>query len=118
MGENMLARILSAALLTAAAALTLAPVAAANPADDPYGWNTYHDKTANFVAPLDPGAFGDRGDKAIVLSPFGTSRVIECKGDGHYVAVSCRQFDDQAREHAITQVMFVPFRPVYVYNPF
>ncbi|MFZ2178801.1 MAG: hypothetical protein WAW17_33175 [Rhodococcus sp. (in: high G+C Gram-positive bacteria)] len=115
----MLARILSGTLLTAAAALALAPVAHAQPADDdPYGWNTFHDKTSSFVAPLDPGAFGDKADRSLVLSPFGTSRMIECKGDGHYVAVYCRQFDNQDREHAVTQVMFAPFRPLYIYNPF
>ncbi|MDT2008816.1 hypothetical protein FXW78_40195 [Rhodococcus opacus] len=112
----MFARILSGALLTAAAAtLALAPTASADPTPD---WNTFHDKTANFVAPFDPGAFGEKGDRALVLSPYGTGRVIECKGDGHYVAVYCRQFDDQGREHAITQIISAPFRGVYVYNPF
>ncbi len=63
-------------------------------------------------------AFGDKADRALVLSPYGTGRVIECKGDGHYVAVYCRQFDDQGREHAITQIISAPFRGVWVYNPF
>ncbi len=53
----MFARILTGALLTAAATFALAPTASAQPTPD---WNTFYDKTANFVAPFDPAPSATR----------------------------------------------------------
>ncbi|SDD62374.1 hypothetical protein [Rhodococcus tukisamuensis] len=114
----MFKHVVAVAALAAGAALTLVPAASAASPDDPYGWNTYNDKTSAFVAPLDPGAFTDKADKAIVLSPFGTTRTIECKGDGHYVGVACRQSDPAGVQHDLVPVMKAPMRAVWVYNPF
>lgn len=114
----MFKQAVAAAALAASAALALTPAASAATPDDPYGWQTYNDKTGNFVAPLDPGAFTDKADKAIVLSPFGTTRTIECKGDGHYVQTTCRQSDPAGVQHDLVPVMKAPMRAVWVYNPF
>ncbi|MFE5705427.1 hypothetical protein [Rhodococcus koreensis] len=96
------------------------PAASADPVDpDPFG---YKDLTSMFVTPFDRGAFGENADKSIILSPYGTSRTIECAsfhGQGW-----CRQFDHLGNEHDLYLVK-VPtgstewdYRGVYVYNPF
>ena len=52
-----------------------------------------------FVAPLDAGAFTHKTDKAIVLSPFGATRKIECQGDGHYVQIHVQAVGHGQRPH-------------------
>ena len=87
----MLTRILATVALTVGAVSVATGVASA----DDYDFYQVQDRTDYFVAPLDPGAIiGDRSGYPIILSPYGTTRTIECRGDGHYVQVhECVQFD-------------------------
>lgn len=105
---------LAAVISIAAGGVVWASPAAADPIGDLY---IFHDRTADFVAIQDPAAFGGAAGKKLVVSPFGTLRVIECRGDGHYVAEYCRQFDDAGREHGL-YLFANPIRNVYIYNPF
>ncbi|TSD99595.1 hypothetical protein FOS14_12285 [Skermania sp. ID1734] len=85
--------------------------------NDPYGFNAVRDRTDYFVAPLAPGAlFGDKATSPIIISPFGTSQKIECRGDGHYVQIhDCVQYDLAGNPHNLAPVgMF--FRTVYFYS--
>ncbi|RDI66389.1 hypothetical protein [Nocardia pseudobrasiliensis] len=111
--------ILVAAAIAAGAVMFVAPVANADPSpDDPYGWNAYQDRTDSFVSPLDPGAYFDPAKvyKSLLISPYGTSHYIECRGDGHYVKMhDCRQYDDNGNPHNLNLVAN-PIRPLYIYN--
>lgn len=112
----MFTRTLAAAALVVGTALALAPGASADEADDPYGFNAVRDRTDYFVAPLDPGAlFGPNSHKLIILSPYGATRKIECRGDGHYVRThECRQYDTNNVPHEL-RLLANPIRPVYLY---
>ena len=114
----ILKRTLAAAALAVCATLALAPLASADPVDpnDPYGFNAYRDRTNYFVGPLDPGALiGPNTNKPIIISPFGTSRKIECRGDGHYVWIhDCRQYDANNNAHEL-RLLANPIRPIYLY---
>ncbi|MGW5073597.1 hypothetical protein [Rhodococcus sp. NPDC004095] len=112
----MLTRILTAAAVVAGTALSAATGAAAAPADDPYGFNSVRDRTDYFVAPLDPGAlFGANTYKPLILSPYGATRKIECRGDGHYVQIhECRQYDANGVPHEL-RLLANPIRPLYLY---
>ncbi|MFE3291051.1 hypothetical protein [Rhodococcus sp. NPDC059234] len=112
----MFTRTLAAAALAVGAALALAPGASAADPDDPYGFNSIRDRTDYFVAPLDPGALiGANVAKPIILSPYGATRKIECRGDGHYVGIhECRQYDTKNVAHEL-RLLANPIRPVYLY---
>jgi hypothetical protein len=113
----MLTRTLAVAALVVGSALMAATGASAAPADDdPYGFNAIRDRTDYFVAPLDPGAlFGENSYKPIILSPYGATRKIECRGDGHYVQIhECVQYDTNGVAHELRSIPN-PIRPVYVY---
>lgn len=96
------------------------PAAFADPVDpDPFG---YTDRTSDFVIPLDPGVFGANAGKSIILSPYGTSRTIECAS--FHGQSWCRQFDRVGNEHDLYK-MKIPtgstewdYRGVWIYNPF
>jgi hypothetical protein len=96
------------------------PAAFADPVDpDPFG---YKDRTSDFVIPLDPGVFGANAGKSIILSPYGTSRTIECAS--FHGQSWCRQFDHVGNEHDLYK-MKIPtgstewdYRGVWIYNPF
>ncbi|MET8654676.1 MULTISPECIES: hypothetical protein [Nocardia] len=73
--------------------LALAGAAHAEPNGDPA---KYADFTANFVSALDPGALNakDQG-KYVIMSPYGTSHTIACRGNGADVPIyDCMQEDD------------------------
>ncbi|WP_420752153.1 hypothetical protein [Rhodococcus sp. O3] len=112
----MLTRTLAVAALVVGSALMAATGASAAPEDDPYGFNAVRDRTDYFVAPLDPGAlFGENSYKPIILSPYGATRKIECRGDGHYVQIhECVQYDTNNVAHEL-RLIPNPFRPIYVY---
>ncbi|WP_024801955.1 hypothetical protein [Nocardia sp. BMG51109] len=108
-----------ACAVAAGALLMAAPAASADPApEDPYGWNEYRDWTSGFVSAFDPGAYFDpaKTSKRLVVSPYGTGRPIECRGDGHYVwPHDCRQYDDNGVPHNLNAVA-VPVRQLFVYQ--
>lgn len=85
----MIKKLVATAAVTLGLAAGLAPTASA----DPWAW---YDATGEFVDILAPGGI-DTGSayvpdaRAIIVSPFQTSRLIECRGDGHYVIRECRQ---------------------------
>ncbi|MGW0176823.1 hypothetical protein ACWDUM_23610 [Rhodococcus sp. NPDC003322] len=112
----MLTRTLATAALVVGTALSLAPGASADAADDPYGFNAVRDRTDYFVAPLDPSAlFGANTYKPLILSPYGATRKIECRGDGHYVQIhECRQYDANGAPHDL-RLLANPIRPLYLY---
>ena len=108
-------KILATAACVVGLGVALAPAASAQP-DDPYGFHDYRDRTDYMVTPFDSGAwFGDKANRPMILSPHGRSQTIECRGDGHYVAIpDCRQYDTAQVAH---DLRFVPFfgRTVWVY---
>ncbi|MGW6375250.1 hypothetical protein ACWFRB_04185 [Rhodococcus sp. NPDC055112] len=112
-------RLLGAAAVAVGTMLAMAPMASADSPDDPYGFNAVRDRTDYFVAPLDPGALvGPNTYKPIILSPYGATRKIECRGDGHYVSIhECKQYDTNNVAHDL-QLLANPIRDIYVYNPF
>ncbi|HLS76521.1 MAG TPA: hypothetical protein VK083_07005 [Nocardia sp.] len=86
-------KVLTITAIAAGAALAAAGAAHAEPAADP---DQYSDVTAAFVDGLGPGALeaGNEG-KQLIVSPYGTSRTIACRGDGDTVAYyDCKQEDD------------------------
>ncbi|MDJ0396031.1 hypothetical protein QMK17_22165 [Rhodococcus sp. G-MC3] len=109
----MMKKMLAATAIALGAAAMLAPTASADEID-----NNWYDATGQFVGVLEPGGI-DSGSAAqsalrsIVVSPWGTSRLIECRGDGHYVVKQCRQ-----EGHWLVDVASSPFRDTWVYNPF
>jgi hypothetical protein len=115
----MFTRTLATAALVIGSALALAPGASAAEPDDPYGFNAVRDRTDYFVAPFDAGALvGPNTYKPIILGPYGATRTIECRGDGHYVQIhECKQYDTNNVAHDLVQLAN-PIRSVYVYNPF
>ena len=112
----MLTRTLAVAALVVGTALVAATGASADTPDDPYGFNAIRDRTDYFVAPLDPGAlFGANTHKPIILSPYGATRKIECRGDGHYVQIhECKQYDNDGVPHEL-RLLANPIRPLYLY---
>ncbi|MEV6767831.1 hypothetical protein AB0N05_04285 [Nocardia sp. NPDC051030] len=89
----MIKKTLTVAALAVGAVLTLAPHALAD-ASDPA---KFSDRTADFVNYTDFNsalAAKDSG-KLIIVSPYGTSRTIACRGNGADVAwYDCKQQDD------------------------
>jgi hypothetical protein len=72
-------KFLATAALAAAAALTLAPAAHADPMTDPANYSLQND---NFVAYNDPAALSAKDNgKQVIVSPYGTSRPIACHDD-------------------------------------
>ncbi|CAH0227601.1 hypothetical protein QNA19_23215 [Rhodococcus fascians] len=110
----MLKKILAGAALTIGVAVLAAPTASAAPDDNPFGPK---DSTANFVSAFDPAAYSGTSKNSWIISPFGTSRQIDCSsfhGQGW-----CTQ-----NGRVLTQVRIPAgssewdYRMLYVYNPF
>lgn len=85
----MIKKLVATTAIALGLAAGLAPTASADP------W-TWYDATGEFVDVFAPGGISTGsaytpGAKSIVVSPYGTSRLIECRGDGHYVQKECRQ---------------------------
>ncbi|RMI30847.1 hypothetical protein [Nocardia stercoris] len=113
-------------LLAAAAAsgaLLLAPTALAHaewPAEDDglYGWNAYSDRTGSFVSVFDARAWLGGGSSAqlALVSPYGVSHPIECRGDGHYVRMhACQQLDNDGNWHELDSYPIGPWT-LYAYR--
>ncbi|NNH74729.1 hypothetical protein HLB23_33600 [Nocardia uniformis] len=86
----MIKKTIAAAALAAGAVLALAPAAGAD--IDPTQFN---DHTAAFVPYNDPAALNAAADgKLLIISPYGTSRTIACKGDIATELYDCAQDDD------------------------
>ncbi|WP_067861651.1 hypothetical protein [Nocardia shimofusensis] len=81
------------ASLAAGTVLAAAGGAHAEPAADP---TRYSDVTATFVDALDPAALEAKAQgKNLIMSPYGVSRTIACRGDGAAVPYyDCQQEDD------------------------
>lgn len=111
----MLIRTLATVAVAVGALLTSTAVASAAPADDPYGFNEIRDRTDYFVTPLEPGAlFGDKSSRPLILSPYGTSQKIECRGDGHYVQIhDCVQYTPDGAAHSLIRIDIV--RQIYLF---
>ncbi|MGW4121484.1 hypothetical protein [Nocardia sp. NPDC004711] len=88
----MIKKTLAVTALAAGAVLAIAPQAFADNADP----NAYSDRTADFVAYNDPAALGAKdAGKQIIVSPYGTSHTIACKGNGADVPwYGCMQQDN------------------------
>ncbi|WP_228823673.1 hypothetical protein [Nocardia blacklockiae] len=84
---------MATAALTVGAALALAPVAQADDAFDPYDYNV---QTENFVNYTDPAALSaQQNGKQVIVSPYGTSHTIACRGNGADIPFyDCLQHDD------------------------
>ncbi|MBF6071089.1 hypothetical protein IU488_19085 [Nocardia farcinica] len=84
---------LTVASLLIGAALAGTGLAHAEPAADP---TQFSDVTATFVAATDPAALTAKADgKNVVMSPYGVSRTIACRGNGTTVPLyDCMQEDD------------------------
>lgn len=109
----MMKKMLAATAVALGLAAGLAPTASADQLN--FDW---YDATYQFVAPLDPGGIGSGSAggsdlRSIVVSPWGTSRLIECRGDGHYMVKECRQ-----EGHWLVNAVKYPFRDTWIYNPF
>ncbi|WP_040798986.1 hypothetical protein [Nocardia higoensis] len=79
--------------IAAGAALAATGAAHAEPAADP---TQYSDVTAAFADALGPGALDAKAQgKSLIVSPYGVSRTIACRGNGDTVAYyDCQQEDD------------------------
>ena len=113
-------RTIAGAALAAGMALAPAPTASAVDPEypgDPYGFHDYRDRTDYLVTPFQAGALiGDKTNRPIIISPYGTSQKIECRGDGHYVQIqACRQYDTNNVAHVL-QYANIFGRQVYFYN--
>lgn len=110
----MLKKIFAGLALTIGGALLLAPTASAAPDDNPFGPK---DSTAFFVSAFDPAAYGSASNKSLIVSPFGTSRQIDCWS--FHARGSCSQ-----NEHVLTEIRIPAgssewdYRMLYIYNPF
>ena len=110
----MLKKILTGLALAAGGALILAPTASAAPDDNPFGPK---DSTSSFVSAFDPAAYGSASNKSLIISPFGTSRQIDCSS--FHGQSSCTQ-----NGRVLTQVRIPAgssewdYRMLYIYNPF
>jgi hypothetical protein len=113
-GVTMLKKILAGAALTIGVAVLAAPTASAAPDDNPFGPK---DSTASFVNAFDPAAYGSASEKSLIISPFGTSRQIDCWS--FHARGSCSQ-----NGHVLAEIRIPSgssewdYRMLYVYNPF
>ncbi|MBB5914388.1 hypothetical protein BJY24_003255 [Nocardia transvalensis] len=85
---------MATAVLTAGAVLALAPGAFGDDAAiDPTDYNVQTDKFVNYT---DPAALqAQQNGKQVIVSPYGTSRTIACKGNGADIPFyDCLQHDD------------------------
>lgn len=86
----MIKKTIVAVALAAGAALALAPNAGAD--IDPTQFN---DHTADFVPYNDPAALdAQKNGKLLIISPYGTSHAIACKGDLASGLYDCAQDDE------------------------
>nr|WP_296774641.1 hypothetical protein [Rhodococcus sp. (in: high G+C Gram-positive bacteria)] len=109
----MIKRILATTALAVGLAAALAPAASADEIND-----NWYDATGQFVGVLEPGGISSGSAyypeaKPIAVTPWGTTRLIECRGDGHYIVKQCRR-----EGHWLVQVSQYPVREMWVYNPF
>lgn len=87
----MIKKLVAGTAIALGLAAGLAPTASA----DDFNWQWY-DATFEFVDVLAPGGISSGSAyvpeaTSIIVSPYGTSRLIECIGDGHYRVKECRQ---------------------------
>ncbi|OZC65181.1 hypothetical protein CH251_25180 [Rhodococcus sp. 06-462-5] len=110
----MLKKILAGVALAIGGAVLIAPTASAAPDDNPFGPK---DSTANFVSAIEPSAYGTDGTKSLIVSPFGTSRQIDCSSfRGQSWCAQNGRVLDQIRIPAGSSEW--DYRTLYVYNPF
>ncbi|MEC3951508.1 hypothetical protein VMT65_00535 [Nocardia sp. CDC153] len=102
----MIKKTLAVAALAAGAVVSIAPQAFADNADP----NAYSDQTANFVVYNDPAVLGAKdAGKQIIVSPYGTSHTIACKGNGVDVPLyACMQQDNPGLGWIILQQQDLP----------
>lgn len=88
----MIKKTLTVAALAGGVALGFAPHAGADAVDPA----KFSDRTADFVSYNDPNVLSAKDNgKLIIVSPYGTSRTIACRGNGQDVPwYDCRQQDD------------------------
>lgn len=87
----MIKKSLTVAALAAGAVLSLAPYAGADNVDPA----KFSDRTADFIPYNDLGVLNAKENgKLIIVSPYGTSQTIACRGNGQDVAwYDCKQQD-------------------------
>ena len=113
-GVTILKKILAGAALTIGVAVLAAPTASAAPDDNPFGPK---DSTSSFVNAFDPAAYGSASEKSLIISPFGTSRQIDCWS--FHARGSCSQNGQVLAEIRIPAGSSEwDYRMLYVYNPF
>ncbi|MFC9438866.1 hypothetical protein [Nocardia sp. NPDC057030] len=85
-------KVLTLAAVALGAALCLPAVANAEPNGDPA---KYADFTADFMPANTPDAMGAAAaGKNLIMSPYGTSRTIACRGTSAADVYDCMQEDD------------------------
>lgn len=111
----MIKRALATAALAATATLAFVPAAAAQDEVDPSG---PFDATASFVAPWDPGAFGEHSEKGLIISPYGNTG-LQCHGFRDRIW-DCTQTTSDGTVHALIPIVndVRGMREVWAYNPF
>ncbi|GAB0106333.1 hypothetical protein JMUB6875_53170 [Nocardia sp. JMUB6875] len=109
----MIKKTLAVAALAAGAVISIAPQAFADNADP----NAYSDRTADFVVYNDPAVLGAKdAGKLIIVSPYGTSHTIACKGTGADV-FDCMQQDNPGLGWLILDKQDLPgLGPAWVYT--
>ncbi|MGV9410254.1 hypothetical protein ACWDOP_10100 [Nocardia sp. NPDC003693] len=87
----MIKKSFAVAALAAGAVLALAPIAGADNVDP----SRFSDRTADFVPYNDLNVLSAKDNgKLIIVSPYGTSNTIACRGNGQDVAwYDCKQQD-------------------------
>lgn len=111
----MIKKILAVSALTAGAVIAIAPQAFADNTDPA----AYSDRTADFVVYNDPAVLGAKdAGKQIVVSPYGTSHTIACRGNGADVAwYDCMQQDNPGLGWIILEKQELPgLGPAWVYT--
>ncbi|OZC78975.1 hypothetical protein CH274_16080 [Rhodococcus sp. 06-418-5] len=107
-------KILAGVALAIGGAVLVAPTASAAPDGNPFGPK---DSTSSFVSAFDPAAYGAASTKSLIVSPFGTSRRIDCWS--FHARGSCSQNGRVLTEIRITAGSSEwDYRMLYVYNPF
>src|SRR5574340_1136373 len=95
-GVRMLRNALAVVALATVSLALFAPTATADPSN-PFGPG---EATSYFLTPLDPGAFDPNDNKALLLSPWGTSQPIFCSSF-HGKTYGCTQTDPAGGSHSV-----------------
>ncbi|MFI9510670.1 hypothetical protein [Nocardia sp. NPDC052566] len=107
-------KVLALVTLAVGATLSMTGVAHAEPNTDPA---KYADFTADFVPANTPDALNAKASgKNLIMSPYGTSRTIACKGNGTTVDLyDCMQEDDLG--WITLRKTDTPIGPTWLYLP-